>query len=361
MEKIRYSIYIFLSSLMFSFSTISFSQEKEEEELEVKQTTTGHMVGETLLYESKEANTIVVTNKHGNIIIDTWEKDSLKLVYEINVGTFDEDLAKETLEQISVNEYISGKKLFVKTMFEEDFQSSFTFSINYHFYVPPAVKAEITSNFCDIYCNELQNYVQVKAEYGKLFIKNDSVRLTAANMHLGFMDGNISNTDTVNFYLNNCNIDIRSIKKVSGITSFSVLNADTVNTIKLKTNLDRITVSEVDSVSITGEKTFCTVNNLKQTGHFEINTGGLNLSVANSLKTLTVANVKANTELTVPAGMQYLLHGEIKRGELNHYKLNDLEIMKDVDTITFSGEFGSDAKTNIILFNTSADLTIKQR
>jgi hypothetical protein len=360
MEKIRYSIYIFLSSLMFSFSTISFSQE-EEEELEIIKTSTGHAVSESFLYESSEANTIIVTNKHGNIIIDTWEKDSIKMEYEINVGTFDEDLAKETLEQISVNEYITGKKLFVTTMFEEDFQSSFTFSINYHFHVPPDMKAEITSNFCDIYCNELQNYVQVKAEYGKLFLRNDSVRLTAAKIHLGFMDGNISNTDTVIFSLNNCNIDLRSIKKVSGITSFSVLNTDSVNTVDIKTNLDRITVSEVDSASITGEKTFCTVNNLKQTGHFEINTGGLNLSVAKTLTSLTVANEKANTELIIPSGMAYLLHGEVKQGRLTHYEQDELKVLRDVDTITFSGEFGSGAQTNIILFNKMSNLTIKQQ
>jgi len=357
MEKFKYSIYILLCTLTFSFSTISFSQDQEEE-LEIKKTSTGHAVGETFLYKSSEANAVIVTNKHGNIIIDAWEEDSVKIEYEINVGTFDEDLARETIEQISINKYITGKKLYLKTMFEEDFQSSFTFSINYHIYVPPTVKAEITSNFGDIYCNGLQNYVQVKADYGKLFIQNDSVRLSTARMHLSFMESTISNTDTVNFFLNNCSMTLSNIEKISGVTSFSVLSADSIHQVKLKTNIDRITLNEADSVSITGEKTFCNISKLRQTGHFEINTGGLNLSVASSLKSLTVANEKVNTQISIPSGMQYLLHGEVKQGRLTHYRQNELNVMRDVDTITFSGEFGSDAKTNIILFNTMSNLTI---
>ena len=360
MEKFRLSIYVVLFALIFSYNTPALAQDQEDE-LEVKKTSTGHATGETILYKGDEASAVAITNKHGNITIDAWEKDSIKIVYEINVGTFDEELAKETLEQISVNEYISGKKLYLKTMFEEDFQSSFTFSINYHLYVPPGIKAGLTSNFGDIYLNGLHEQIEVKADYGKLFIKNDSLNLPLAKMHLSFMEGDITGTDTVNFFLNNCTMSLHGVKKVSGVTSFSVLSGDSIQQVKLKTSIDRITLNSVEEASITGEKTFCKITGLSHTGHFEINTGGLNLSVAKTLTSLTVANKKANTELMVPSDIAYLLHGEVKQGRLSHYKQDELKVLHDVDTITFSGEFGSGAQANIILFNTMSNLTIKQQ
>ena len=346
-------------TFMFSFSAITFSQQNTDEP-EPQKTSTGFMKSEVYLYKSKEARSIILTNKHGNIIIDTWDKDSVKIEYKINVGTFDKDLAKETLDQISVNKYFVGRKLYLKTRFEDDFQSSFSFSINYHLHVPPALMANITSNFGNIYITGLQKDIKINAEYGKLFIKNDSTNTPKADLHLSFIEGEISKTDTVKVNLNNCTIDLDQVSKLSGRTSFSVLKADTVNKVELNTSIDRLSLNYVSSVTIKGEKTFCKINHLRNNGHFEINTGGLNILVDNTLNSLTVANDKANTDLQLPRGMSYLLHGEVKQGVLNHYAQNKLKVLRDVDTITFSGEFGTNAETNIILFNTMSNLTIKE-
>ncbi len=356
MKNIAFTYILFI--LLFASGSISFAQDEERPEPE--KTSTGHAVSETFLYKSSEANAASITNKHGNITIDAWDKDSIKIIYDINVGTFDEDLAKETLDQITVYKYISGKKLHLTTRFEENFQSSFTFSINYHLYVPATLKAEITSNFGNIYFNGMQEEVYVKADYGKLFINNDSVNLKLARMHLSFFETEISNTDTVNFYLNNSTLNIKNIRKMSGKTNFSVLNGDSIQFVKLTTNIDRLNLNEIYSINIKGEKTFCTVNNLKYKGHFEINSGGLNVSVKRSLKSLTVANTKANTTVSVPTGLGYLLHGEVKQGKLTHYSQNELKVLRDIDTVTFSGEFGNDPKANITLFNTMSNLTVKR-
>lgn len=351
---------IFLSGVLLLLNTFTAFSQNNTDEPEPQKTSTGFMKSEVYLYKSKEAKSIVLTNRHGNIIIDTWDKDSVKIEYKINVGTFDKDLAKETLDQISINKYFVGKKLYLKTRFEEDFQSSFSFSINYHLHVPPALMVDITSNFGNIYITGLQKNIRVNAEYGKLFIKNDSTNTSKADLHLSFIEGEISKTDTVKVKLNNCTINLDHITELSGRTSFSVLKADTVSKVDLNTNIDRLTLNYVSSVSIKGEKTFCKINHLRDKGHFEINTGGLNVSVDNTLSSLTVANDKANTELQLPIGMPYLLHGEVKQGVLNHYAQNELKVLRDVDTITFSGEFGTNTETNIILFNTMSNLTIKE-
>ncbi len=347
--------------LTFALGEVSFAQYNNSERPEPQKTSTGYVVTETFLYKGKEAKAAVIVNKHGNITVDAWNKDSIKIVYKINVGTYDEDLAGETLDQIKVNKYITGKTLYLKTIYDEDFQSSFSFSVNYHLFVPPALKTKIVSQFGNLYLSGLKEEIKIKADYGKLFIKNDSTTLKAAILHLTFIDGEISKTDTVKFFLNNCKIDLNNIYKTSGITNFTVLNGNSIHNVSLTSNMDRINLNDVGTITVKGEKTFCTVNGLNEKGHFEINTGGLKVSVNNSLNSLTVANTKANTELSIPRGMAYLLHGEVKQGVLIHYDQNALKVLRDVDTVTFSGEFGMNPETNITLFNTGSNLTIKKQ
>ena len=357
MKKSAFTYILFI--LLLASGGISFAQDEERPQPE--KTSTGYTISETFSYKSSEANAASITNKHGNITIAAWDKDSIKIVYDINVETFDKRLATETFNQISIHKYISGKKLHLTTRFNENFQSGITFSVNYHLFVPATLKAEVTSNFGNIYLRGLQEEVSVKADYGKLFVKNNSARLKLARLHLSSFEVKISNTDIVNLHLSNSTVNIKNIRKMSGKTNFSMLKGGPIRLVRLTTNIDRLEINEVDSITLKGEKTFCTVNNLKYSGHFEINTGGLNVSVKRSLKSLTVANTKANTTVSVPTALGYLLHGEVKQGKLTHYSRDELKVLRDFDTVTFSGEFGNDPKANIILFNTMSDLTVKRQ
>jgi len=366
MMKQRSKISVILLCLFFSFPLISVKgqiKNKEEEERIPEKTQTGYQYKDQIEYLSKKTNAIDLKNKYGNITVDAWDIDSVKIEYEININTFDEELAKELTEQITVEDNKAGKTLFIKTVFAEDFQSGVPFSINYHVHIPDKVNTKIKTGFGDTYVKDILSDISVTAEYGKLFITNqDSSNVyPSLVLTLSFIDGEISYANRAELNLNNCRFDIKRIGKVTGNTRFCVIMADTINNADLKTEIDRYTINYADSISVVGEKTFCTVNELNDSGHFEINEGGLNLKISDNLSTLTVANIKANTVLTVPSSLSYILHGEIKQGVLSHYSKNSLKIVRDMDTITFSGEFGENPKTNITLFNTSSGLTIKKQ
>ena len=366
--KQRSTISVILLCLFFSFTLISVkgqvkTKEEEEEERIPEKTQTGYQYKDQIEYLSKTINAINLKNKYGNITVDAWDIDSVKIEYEININTFDEELATEITGQITVEDNKAGKTLFTKTVFAEDFQSGVPFSINYHVHIPDKINTKINTGFGDTYIKDIFSDISVTAEYGKLFITNkDSANgVPSLILTLSFIDGQISYAKQAELTLNNCRLDIKRIGKVTGHTRFCVIQADSINNADLKTEIDRYTIGHADTITMTGEKTFCTVNQLNNTGHFEINEGGLNLKISDNLTNLSVANVKANTELTVPSSLSYILHGEIKEGVLSHYSKESLKIVRDMDTLTFSGEFGDNPRANITLFNTSSGLTIKKQ
>jgi hypothetical protein len=329
------------------------------QEKTVEKISTGYGFKEEIVQKAKDINILNINNKYGNITIDGWDNDSVQIVYEISIGTYTEDLAQEILDEITVREYTTGKELFVKTVFEEEFHSAFTFSINYKIKVPYKLQTVIKTGFGNTFLKDIQGKISINAEYGKLFIKNtNSTELPELNLALDFVEGEIENAENASLNLNNCTFDIGRISNISGKTKFSVIRIDEVNRMNLISEIDRFTIGLTDSIAITGEKSFITINSLSESGHFEINTGGLKVTAGNTLKSLTVANIKANSEIVLPAGLNYLIHGEVKQGMFSHYRQDNLRMLREQETISFSGEFGDEPTANIIIFNTSSNLTV---
>ncbi len=341
---------------LFSY-TLANGQDKT-----VKKTSTGYGFNKEFIHKAKGINLLNIKNKYGNVTIEGWDKDSVQIVYEVSIDTYNKKLAQEIRNQITIREYTTGKGLFVKTIFEEDFHSAFTFSIDYKINIPFKLKTEIKTGFGNTFLKDVQGKVSIKAEYGKLFITNqNSEEAPELNLSLDFVEGEIEHAKSARINLNNCAFDINRINEIDGETKFSMIDIDEVNRVKLISEIDRFNISRADSVTITGEKSFCSIKNLSLFGHFEINTGGLKVGVGNTLKSLTVANERANSDIKLPANLNYLIHGEVNRGVFSHYQQSNLRVSREHETISFSGEFGDDPTTNIIIFNTSSNLSVRRK
>ncbi len=341
---------------LFTFMSVN-GQEKVVEKI-----STGYGFGEEFIHKAKEIDALNISNKYGDITVNGWDKDSVQIVYEINIGTYNKDLAQEILDQINVREYSNGKELFVKTIFEEEFHSAFTFSINYRINMPYKLKSKIETGFGNTFLKDIQGKVSIKAEYGKLFITNqNSTDLPELNLTLDFVEGEIEEASNAQLILNNCTFNLNKIKNIGGRTKFSAININEVNRLELTSEIDRFSIIHADSVTITGEKSFCSIDKLSNFGRFEINTGGLKVNAGNTLTSLSVANIKANSEITLPSTLSYLIHGEVNQGLFSHYQKNNLKITREQETISFSGEFGDKPTANIIIFNTSSNLSVLKK
>jgi hypothetical protein len=333
-----------------------------QEDIEPEKTSTGYCIKEVLVFKLSEANVLNITNKHGNIIIDEASKDSIRISYDINVGSFVEDAATEVLEQISVNDYVSEKTLYLKTMFEDEFQSAYDFSINYHIFVPSGTKLIINNEFGNIHLSNPNSDITVDAGYGDLFIKDsDDTPAGKVELKLNFINGDIRNITNASVYLSNCKLNFHGSDLLKGDTRFCIIKTDSVKEVNTSSEIDRYEINYSDKVNLKGEKTIATVSGLGKNGHFEIKSGKLDVGLSSSVSSLTVANEAATTTVEVPAGLSYVLNGEVKDGKIIHYRQNALKILKDMDTFSFSGEFGSEPFTNITIFNSSADIIFKRK
>lgn len=114
-------------------------------------------------------STLKITNKYGNIMLSTWDKDSVKFVISIHVTDKKESDADARLTAIDVQfttnpYYLDAQTLFKdnKTVFGVDFKalsnslfnSSPHVSVDYTVTVPAYTPIEIQNKFGNVYCTD---------------------------------------------------------------------------------------------------------------------------------------------------------------------------------------------------------------
>ncbi|NPA36997.1 MAG: hypothetical protein GXO47_09125, partial [Chlorobi bacterium] len=158
------SIIISIAAI-YIFGTNTYSQ---DEKTPVK-SSAGYSVKKVLMYNSTGIGTLNIRNKHGNISIDgITGSDSVRIAYEINVGSFVEEAAYEVINQIKINDFVSEKTLYIKTLFQEDFQSAYDFSVNYHIWLPENTNIVINNEFGDLNITGVADEITINAGYGNI-------------------------------------------------------------------------------------------------------------------------------------------------------------------------------------------------
>ena len=85
-------------------------------------------------------------------------------------------------------------------------------------------------------------------------------------------------------------------------------------------------------------------------------------SINDQLEELSVNNVDAPINISIPSSLAYTLHGEVTNGQFRHYRPNDFKIIKDMDRTSFSGGHNTQKQrvASIVLFNKNAGINIKE-
>lgn len=258
----------------------------------------------TKIYAIDPAARIEVSNKYGNIHINTWEKDSIKIKIEYTIKAKDAkrfNKAKESLdfEFIETSHYViartkflsSGKELFRDLSSAISNSSSSSIAVNYEMFVPVNARLNITNKYGDVYTEDLAGDVTFDLGYG----------IFKAHDFFGHVDLTLNNCQTA---INSVSVGILTLNYGSLIISeagsiklnskYSKTNIHTIDAITLDGKNDEITMENCGKANISGNFSRFTVSNLK--GNFNAITkyGNLDLYFAKNYS----GDVSLNTKYT---------------------------------------------------------------
>jgi hypothetical protein len=204
---------------------------------------------------------VEVTNKYGNVEVETWAKDSVAFEISIKVKSEDYSDLDELLKMINVQitntsgfvlaetTWAENVNFFKKQIYEigKNLGASDRIEVNYKVKLPSTVPLEIKNEFGDVYlgdykgafeldlahgdfrAHELSNVKDIKVKYGKVKIK----RVSTARLDLS--------------YVNSAEIDNAESLYIKSTSS--EIEIEKVNVLQINSRHDEYVIDEANEIS----------------------------------------------------------------------------------------------------------------
>ncbi|WP_066631957.1 hypothetical protein [Labilibacter marinus] len=302
--------------------------------------------------------------KHAQINLLNWDKDSISVETSIEIISTKPNISKEMLEEVYVKKVRYGNTLQVKTTFIKEFNRTIPYKISYNIFYPKKLALRIDNEHGDVNIGEVEGGVDANIGYCNLNIKNinqinDSIPNQLKIIHC---KGKINHLGTANLNISNSNIDIIKGKYISAITEYSLLNFNTIYHYQGESMVDNLEINKLDSIKLKSDNSIIKLHYFSTKGFFECKNGSLNIQDSDAyFSELVVNNNQTLTEIHLNSASSYSINGEVINGSFTHPKSENIQIIKDLENVSISGEVGNDAssKTKVIIFNRNESIEFK--
>jgi len=263
---------------------------------------------------------LLVGNKYGDVQVDFWEKDSVKIVITKTISEKNESRFNKMKENVAVSvELVNGgveaRTLFgakYTTVVKEVQEATNNFDaannkshIDYRVWVPRTVKLDITNKYGNVILSSAVDEVRVNLSNGDL--QADKIGVLSGS--LAFGSAIIQSVDSANLTTNFVKLSVSEIKSVVLNSRSSDIRVASVGSMSINSRRDEIEIQRMNKMS--GETYFSVVDVASadecrlKVSYGEIK--HLSMSPRFSALTLNCLTCKANVELLSPVAYNMLL------------------------------------------------------
>ncbi len=209
---------------------------------------------------------VQIANKYGNIHVYEWEKDSVKIVIDLEVKANKESKMDKTFDMIdfeftSTDYYVIAKTNFknsqgsfwgeVSDLASTIFSSNNKAEINFKVYVPQTCQLKLENKFGNIYMTDHQGKTEIILSNGdlKAFSFADDL-----DLKVNFGDVNIKSLEKAKFTTSYGKIDIGTVTDLTVESKSSEYEIEGVKVLSVKSRRDKFDIDEL--VELSGEMSF---------------------------------------------------------------------------------------------------------
>ncbi|WP_420603078.1 hypothetical protein [Flagellimonas sp.] len=211
-------------------------------------------------YDLSPTGTVQIENKYGNVVINGWDKEELKVSIAIKVTHRKDENAKKLLDRIQPKVTLAGD--FIKVTSEIVDKSSSLFSryfnkanpfdfdksniqIDYEVYMPLNAELGITNKFGDVIISAWNGDLDANVQHGDIWINED---VSTAKVDMRFGKLNSRRMGYGNIKMNNGAIDIENAQKLKIISSGSNIKLNEVSNLELYSSKDEVNLERAGSL-----------------------------------------------------------------------------------------------------------------
>ena len=258
-------------------------------------------------YSVSDNATLNVSNKYGNIVITTWNENTIDIKVTITTNGNDEAKVERRLEQIDVD--FEGNSNFVsaKTIIEKNSKSwsfwgknnNVNMQIDYLIKMPITNNTDLNNDYGAISIDKLEGRLNINLDYGKLHI--GELLNSENNINIDY-----TNKSTIDYMKDgyiNADYSTLHIEK-SGRTK---LNADYSHmSFGMVTNLDYncdygdLKIDDAGNIAGNSDYMQTSINKLRNRGDFDSDYGSIKIyKLGENLKSLEIETSYAQVKLGV--------------------------------------------------------------
>lgn len=211
-----------------------------------------------------------INNRYGDIIINGWDQNSLKINITVKVNHKKKEQAESLLNRFQLEEKNVGDMVTVTTEILKKNGSVITryfnkanpidldksnVQIDYTVYMPKGARADITNKFGDIIIDGVEGKLKAEIEHGDMWI-NSAIKTATIDMKYGKLKTKVIQYS--NITLKNAELNSTSSKNLTLNSSGSKIEIEEVNSIEIISNKDEINIPITGEIR--GESKFSTMH-----------------------------------------------------------------------------------------------------
>lgn len=303
-------------------------------------------------------------SNHAQISLRNWDKDSISVETNIRILSDKPNLSAEMLKEISITTVSYANTLQVKTSLANDFNRTIPYAITYTIHYPKKLALHIENSHGTVNIGQVQGGVVADISYCDIDFDDFAPKIDSVNNHIKLLHckGKINNLESAFIQIENSSLDILMAKNLKGSTAYSMIKLDAVSDYSATSNVDNLRIKSCQTINLQANSSMVDVANFGTDALFECDKGKLTVSkLRGSFQRLRVKNQQCPTQIQLNPNSSYSINGDIENGSFYHPQIDSLQVIKDGNNISISGEVGSAAGNGakVIVFNQDANIEFK--
>lgn len=265
------------------------------------------------------ATKLYINNRHGNIQVVSWAKDSIVMTAKINGQSRSLSKLQETMAKTSIDFKQSGNSISISTIIAETtFDRSLTdiknlagsqneISINYTISVPKNIKLSLSNQFGDIYLNNHSGEINLDISHGNIRANNlNKVAYLKSNFgniyipDVGSLKGNLLFSE----------IDIEEAENINVIGKSTTFELGNVANLQITTNGDKLNIDKVTQLKITGNLSKINIDKLAKAADITLKYGRVKIKrIEKEVCSFTATGTRTNFDIGVSPSIAFKLEG----------------------------------------------------
>jgi hypothetical protein len=245
-------------------------------------------------YTAGANTTLDISNRYGDVVIQSWDKDQVKIDVKVTVEMPNREKAEKLLSYIDVQFSEGENRISAKTVIDDKFNftgwgmGSKKFSIDYNIKMPVGLALSLANKYGNTDIDELHGLLNLDIKYGNLTagkLTRGNIK-PLSNLNIAYGKGTIDEAGWLSIIMRYCGtMDITKSQALLLDSKYSKLRIGETSSIVGESKYDNLRIENINNLVL-------------ENGYTEVNIGTLNkkLEYKGSYGSFSVDRIPAGFE-----------------------------------------------------------------